>query len=137
MNTNSVQSVSNGSSSQRPATKLKSCPPSAKRTKPLARKNFAGIVCKRFEFRLMPVVQTRGFSPASNPEQQFRIDPTALGANDRRCRIHFAQLRLERPDLHRLDKVDLVQKQNVRTFDLQSRGVPDFGEANNHVGVDN
>ena len=84
----------------------------------------------------MPMVQMRDFSLASNTEQQFRIDPTAPGANNRRWRIYFTQLRLERPDLHRLDKVDLVQKQNVRTFDLQTRGVPDFREANKHVGVD-
>src|SRR6266550_8369616 len=42
MNTSSVRSNSNGSSSQRPATKLKSCAPSAKRMKPFARTTLAG-----------------------------------------------------------------------------------------------
>src|SRR5437763_6848162 len=42
MNTNSVSRALNGSKSQRPATKLKSCAPSANRTKPFARTTFAG-----------------------------------------------------------------------------------------------
>src|SRR6266498_1177502 len=40
--TSSVSDVSNGSNSQRPATKLKSCAPSGKRMKPFARSTFAG-----------------------------------------------------------------------------------------------
>src|SRR6266850_441937 len=42
MKTSPVCSASNGSSSQRPATKLKSCAPSAKRMKPFARITLAG-----------------------------------------------------------------------------------------------
>src|SRR6476660_7417536 len=42
MKTSSVRSASNGASAQRPATKLKSCAPSAKRMKPLARTTLAG-----------------------------------------------------------------------------------------------
>src|ERR1700730_12953432 len=44
MKTSSVRSASNGSNSQRPATKLKSCTLSGKRTKPFARITFAGRV---------------------------------------------------------------------------------------------
>src|SRR5205823_3190503 len=40
--TSSVRSVSNGSKSQRPATKLKSCAATDKRTKPFARTMHAG-----------------------------------------------------------------------------------------------
>src|ERR1051325_8504046 len=42
INTSSVFSDSNGSSSHRPATKLNSCAPSAKRMKPLARTTLVG-----------------------------------------------------------------------------------------------
>src|SRR6266545_7558212 len=42
MKTKSVRCVSNGSKSQRPATKLKSCAPLGKSTKPFARCTLAG-----------------------------------------------------------------------------------------------
>src|SRR5439155_26134219 len=42
MKTSNVSADSNGSKSQRPATKIKSCAPSAKRTNPFARYTFVG-----------------------------------------------------------------------------------------------
>src|SRR5215471_15787019 len=45
----------------------------------IARKNFAGSECERFEFRLMPVFRACDVSLAFNSKQQFRIDPATLG----------------------------------------------------------
>ena len=80
--------------------------------------------------------QAASLLSATDPEQQLRVDPAALGPNNRRGRINFAQFRFERLDLLRLYQIDFVQKQNVRTLDLQPCGVAKLGEANEHVGVD-
>src|SRR2546427_422732 len=73
---------------------------------------------------------------ASDAEQQLRIDPAALCANDCRGAIDFAQLPFERLALRWLNEIDLVQEQNVRPLDLQACSVTQFGKTNEHVGVD-
>ena len=50
--------------------------------------------------------------------------------------INFAQLGVERSNFRGIDEIDLVQKQDVRAFDLQAGGVTQLGEANEHVRVD-
>src|SRR5512132_4300613 len=55
----------------------------------IARKNFAGNECERFEFGLMPVFQRCDFFLASNSKQQLRINAATLGANNCRGRINF------------------------------------------------
>src|SRR5438034_3544438 len=102
----------------------------------IARKCFIGTKRERLELELMLVLQTRDFLFAADAEQQFRIDLAALGANNGRCRIDFAQLRFQRLDLRSFDEVNLIQKQNVRAFDLQSGGMTEFWETNEHICVD-
>src|SRR4029453_19640740 len=47
----------------------------------LARTNFAGSECERFEFGLMPVFRRCDFSLTSNSKQHFGINPARLGPN--------------------------------------------------------
>jgi len=70
-------------------------------------------------------------------KQKFGIGSAALCANNCRARIDFAQLGFEWFDLLRIDKIDLVQKQDIRAFDLRPGGMTQFGEANQHVCIDN
>src|SRR6266480_1439331 len=101
----------------------------------IARKNLAGSECERFEFWLMLVSRSCDFSLAFNSKQQFRINPATLGANNCRGRIDFPELRFKRFGLPRLDEIDLVQKQDVCAFDLQTGRVAEFRKTNKHIRV--
>src|SRR4029453_7799726 len=104
----------------------------------VAGKNVVRAECERFEFWLMLMLGRPGRSLPRLPdaEQSFRIDLAPYRANNCRSRIDFAQLCFERLDLLCIDQIDLVQKQNVRALDLQTRGVTEFRETNQHVRVD-
>src|SRR6266404_4263288 len=73
----------------------------------IARKNLIGIERERFEFELMLMLWSHDFFFASDAEQQIRIDPAALGADNCRGAVDFAQFRFERLDLRWLNKIDL------------------------------
>src|SRR5262245_1268662 len=84
----------------------------------------------------MLMLLARAFFLATDAKQKVRLDPTAVGANNRGSRINLAELRLEGLDLRWLDEIDLVQKQNVRALDLQACGVTELWETDEHIGVD-
>jgi hypothetical protein len=105
----------------------------------MAGENVVRAECERLEFWLMFMLGRRDLflTRLRDAEQKFGIDSAAVCANNCRVRIDFAQLGFERFDLLRIDKIDLVQKQDIRAFDLQAGGVTQFGEANQHVCIDN
>src|SRR6476646_489684 len=102
----------------------------------ISEKGFIRTECERLELELMPMLWTREFFLASDAEQQIWVNAAAFRANNRRSRVDFTQLRFKRLDLRRLDKIDLIQKQNVRALDLQASGMAQLGETNEHIGVD-
>src|SRR6266516_1925337 len=106
--------------------------------KAIARKSVVRPQRERIEFELMLMLRARDFflPRLRDAEQQIRIDSAALGEDNCRGGVDFMQLRFERLDLRWLNKIDLVQQQNVRALDLQPGGMTELGKTNEHVGVD-
>ena len=111
----------------------------------IARENFAGSECERFEFRLMLCV-VAGIGDPGSAGAIFLSRPIPNNSSgsilQRSVRtiaavgLIFPQFRFKRLDLSRLDEIDLVQQQDVCAFDLQTGCVAQFRETNKHVRVD-
>src|SRR5947207_14312874 len=81
----------------------------------IAGENVVRGECERLEFWLMFVLGRRDLflTRLRDTKQKFWIDSASLRVNNYRARIDFAQLGFKRFDLLWVDKIDLVQKQDI------------------------